>query len=180
MTLQKKRLEYIPQIPAVLQKIGESVFRRKMQDPKNASHLRHLFPKTWEQKGAELASGNGKKTPLRIGIFFSGGQAPGGHNVIAGVWDAIQKISTSSQLIGFLNGPSGLANKKWRYLKASEIDAVRNMGGFDLIGSGRTKIETPDQFAACMQTCFELTLDGLIVIGGDDSNTNAATLAEFF
>lgn len=178
--LQKKRLEYIPQVPSVLQKISESVFRRQMQDPKNASHLRHLFPKSWEQKGAELVSGNGKKTPLRIGIFFSGGQAPGGHNVIAGVWDTIQKISTSSQLIGFLNGPSGVINKKWRYLKAPEIDAVRNMGGFDLIGSGRTKIETQEQFASCMQTCFELTLDGLVVIGGDDSNTNAATLAEFF
>lgn len=178
--LQKKRLEYVPQIPRLLQKPNEMAFRRKMKDSKNAAHIRHLFPKTWEQKGCELVSGHGKKTPLRIGVFFSGGQAPGGHNVIAGVWDTIQKISTSSQLIGFINGPSGLIENKWRYLKSSEIDAVRNMGGFDLIGSGRTKIETPDQFSACLQTCKELTLDGLVVIGGDDSNTNAAFLAEYF
>jgi diphosphate-dependent phosphofructokinase len=178
--LQKKRLEYVPQIPSQLLKPNEVAFRRKLQERKSASHLRHLFPKTWEQKGAELVAGHGKKTPLRIGIFFSGGQAPGGHNVIAGVWDTIQKISTSSQLIGFINGPSGFIEKKWRYLKACEIDEVRNLGGFDLIGSGRTKIETPDQFSSCMQVCQELTLDGLVVIGGDDSNTNAAILAEYF
>ncbi len=153
---------------------------RKLQERKSASHLRHLFPKTWDQKGAELVAGHGKKTPLRIGVFFSGGQAPGGHNVIAGIWDTIQRITTSSQLIGFLNGPAGLIEKKWRYLKGSEIDEVRNLGGFDLIGSGRTKIETPDQFSACLQVCNELTLDGLVVIGGDDSNTNAAVLAEYF
>lgn len=178
--LQKKRLEYLPQIPNVLLKPNEVTFRRKLQERKSASHLRHLFPKTWDQKGAELVLGSGKKTPLRIGVFFSGGQAPGGHNVIAGIWDTIQKISTSSQLIGFLNGPSGFIVKKWRYLKGSEIDAVRNLGGFDLIGSGRTKIETPDHFSACLQVCKELTLDGLVVIGGDDSNTNAAAIAEYF
>ncbi len=178
--LQKKRLEYIPQIPSLLLKPNEVVFTRKLQERKGASHLKHLFPKTWEQRGAELVAGNGRKTPLRIGLFFSGGQAPGGHNVIAGIWDTIQRISTSSQLIGFINGPAGLIEKKWRYLKGGEIDEVRNMGGFDLIGSGRTKIETPDQFSACLQVCNELTLDGLVVIGGDDSNTNAATLAEYF
>lgn len=178
--LQKKRLQYIPQIPSLLLKPNEIAFRRKMQEQKKGSHLRHLFPKTWDQKGCELTAGHGKKTPLRIGVFFSGGQAPGGHNVIAGIWDTIQKISTSSQLIGFINGPAGLIDKKWRYLKSAEIDAVRNMGGFDLIGSGRTKIETPDQFSACLQTCKELTLDGLVVIGGDDSNTNAAVIAEYF
>lgn len=179
-TFQKKRLEYQPKIPHLLTKPLDVCFRRKQESRKASPPLRPLFPKTWEQKGYELISGSGKKTPLRIGVFFSGGQAPGGHNVIAGIWDTIQKIHTSSQLIGFLGGPSGVIDKKWRYLKSADIDAVRNMGGFDLIGSGRTKIETAEQMVSVMQTCNELTLDGLVVIGGDDSNTNAALLAEYF
>lgn len=177
---QKKRLGYQPKIPPLLTKPAEACFRRKQESQKTAPAIRPLFPKTWEQRGFELVPGSGKKTPLRIGVFFSGGQAPGGHNVIAGIWDTIQKIHTSSQLIGFLGGPAGVIEKKWRYLKSADIDAVRNMGGFDLIGSGRTKIETDDQMLSVMQTCNELTLDGLVVIGGDDSNTNAAILAEYF
>ncbi len=177
---QKKRLEYQPRIPPALMKITDVCLRRKTKSRAAEPPLRPLFPKTWDQKGYELVLGQGKKTPLRIGVFFSGGQAPGGHNVIAGLWDAMQKIHTSSQLIGFLGGPSGVVEQKWRYLKLADIDAVRNMGGFDLLGSGRTKIETDEQMLSAMRSCKELTLDGLVVIGGDDSNTNAAILAEYF
>lgn len=177
---QKKRLEYQPQVPSILSKPMDVCLQRKTESRTVLPSLRHVFPKTWDQKGYDLVLGKSKKTPLRVGVVFSGGPAPGGHNVAAGIWDLIQKIHTSSQLIGFLGGPSGVIEKKWRYLKAVDIDAVRNMGGFDLLGSGRTKIETNEQMASAMQVCQELTLDGLVVVGGDDSNTNAAILAEYF
>lgn len=177
---QAARLQYIPQTPKNLQNLSEVVLRRKNENLATASHIKHLFPKTWDQKGYEVVPGNGKVIPLRLGVLFSGGQAPGGHNVITGIFDALQKISSSSQLIGFLGGPSGLLDSKWKYLKSADIDEVRNTGGFDFIGSGRTKIETQEQISKAMQACKELSLDGLVIIGGDDSNTNAAILAEYF
>lgn len=179
-SFQDQRRAYQPSVPLSLMKPFDFCLRKKSLQRSATPHLRPIFPKTYDQKGYELVAGQGKKTPLRIGVLFSGGQASGGHNVIAGIWDLIQKIHTSSQLIGFLDGPSGLIEKKWRYLKALEIDQVRNTGGFDLIGTGRTKIETAQQISSCMQTCNELTLDGLVIVGGDDSNTNAAILAEYF
>lgn len=118
--------------------------------------------------------------PLRIGVVLSGGQAPGGHNVIAGLYDALKKLNGKSTLFGFLNGPSGIIKNKYRELMEDEINKYRNTGGFDLIGSGRTKIETPEQFASSLQTAQKLELDGIVVIGGDDSNTNAALLAQYF
>ena len=178
--LEHFRREYTPEIPSVFDRISEICFQRLGTSNKTPSNLKHLFPKTWEQKGYELVNGKGKEMPLRIGVFFSGGPASGGHNVIFGLYDALQKISSSSQLIGFLGGPSGLIDKKWKYLKKTDVDSVQNTGGFDLLGSGRTKIEAPEQMEAALQTCKELTLDGLVVIGGDDSNTNAAILAEYF
>lgn len=178
--LHKARLEYAPQTPKHLQNLSEVILRRKTENVSMVNHIKHLFPKTWDQKGYEIVSGTGKVSPLRIGVLFSGGQAPGGHNVISGIFDSLQKISTSSQLIGFLGGPSGLIDNKWKYLKSADIDEVRNTGGFDLIGSGRTKIETQEQISKAMQVCKELSLDGLVIIGGDDSNTNAAVLAEYF
>ena len=119
-----------------------------------------------------LKKGKGKKGVLKIGVFFSGGQASGGHNVIAGLFDA------GATLIGFLNGPDGLIKNK--FIEVKEIDSVRNQGGFDFLGSGRTKIETQEQMAASLKAVLHHRLDGLCVIGGDDSNTNAAHLAEYF
>lgn len=177
---ETKRREYNPEIPSIFEKLSEVYFQRISSSRKAATSLRQLFPKTWEQKGYELVIGKGKEMPLRIGVFFSGGPASGGHNVIVGLHSAMQKFSSSSQVIGFLGGPSGLLDKKWKYIKANDADAVKNTGGFDLLGSGRTKIESPEQMATAMQVCKELTLDGLVVIGGDDSNTNAAILAEYF
>lgn len=118
--------------------------------------------------------------PLRAGVVLSGGQAPGGHNVIAGIFDGLLQLDPRSELVGFLGGPRGLIDGKERALDAAAIAPYRHMGGFDLLGSGRDKIESVEQLVACRATCQRLRLDGLVVIGGDDSNTNAATLAESF
>jgi diphosphate-dependent phosphofructokinase len=120
------------------------------------------------------------QAPKRVGVVLSGGQAPGGHNVIAGLFDALQAFHPDSVLIGFLGGPSGIIDNEHMILDQSKIDAVRNLGGFDIIGSGRTKIETDAQLESSLETVLELKLDGLVIIGGDDSNTNAAVLANFF
>ncbi len=119
-------------------------------------------------------------TPLRVGVLFSGGQAAGGHNVITGLVDALKKFSQESRLFGFLGGPSGIISNTYQELTETSVASFRNTGGFDLIGSGRTKIETDEQLASCLRACQELRLDGLVIIGGDDSNTNAAILAEYF
>lgn len=140
------------------------------------------FPHTYGQPDLSFV-GKGEmkqKGPLRIGVVLSGGQAPGGHNVIAGVYDALQKLHKGSLLYGFLGGPSGLVENRSMELGKAKIDGCRNTGGFNLIGSGRTKIETPEQLAASLGTVEALSLDGVVIIGGDDSNTNAALLAEYF
>jgi pyrophosphate--fructose-6-phosphate 1-phosphotransferase len=121
-----------------------------------------------------------QKKPLRVGCVLSGGQAAGGHNVIIGLFDALQELHPESTLFGFLNGPSGIVEGKYRELGKEELACYRNQGGFDLIGSGRTKIETEEQFEKTLQVMHKLALDGLVIIGGDDSNTNAAYLAEYF
>lgn len=119
-------------------------------------------------------------TPLRVGVFFSGGQAAGGHNVVTGLFDALKKMHPESVLFGFLDGPGGIISGSSKELIKSLLDPYRNQGGFDLIGSGRTKIETDEQFQAALSAVKKLKLDGLVIVGGDDSNTNAALLAEFF
>ena len=117
---------------------------------------------------------------LKVGVLLSGGQAPGGHNVITGLFDRIKRLSPDGVLIGFLDGPHGLFTGTYKEIDTDAIDSYRQQGGFDMIGSGRHKIETPEQFAASKECCDRLDLDGLIIIGGDDSNTNAALLAEYF
>jgi pyrophosphate--fructose-6-phosphate 1-phosphotransferase len=120
------------------------------------------------------------KRPLRVGVLFSGGQAAGGHNVITGLYAALKQLSTNVELVGFLGGAGGLIKGAFRPLTGELLGRYHNQGGFDLIGSGRTKIETPEQFQSAKKVVTELNLDGLVVIGGDDSNTNAAFLAEEF
>jgi pyrophosphate--fructose-6-phosphate 1-phosphotransferase len=115
-----------------------------------------------------------------VGVILSGGQAPGGHNVIAGLFDAIKKANPDSKLIGFKGGPSGILEDKQVEITSSFIDQYRNTGGFDIIGSGRTKLETEEQFATCAQVCKKHGITAIVIIGGDDSNTNAAVLAEYF
>jgi diphosphate--fructose-6-phosphate 1-phosphotransferase len=117
---------------------------------------------------------------MKIGVVLSGGQAPGGHNVIAGIYDYAKKVSANSSIIGFLDGPQGIYTGQFCVIDDAMMDNYRNTGGFDMIGSGRHKIEKPEHFAASMQNCITLGLTGLVIIGGDDSNTNAALLAEYF
>ena len=113
-------------------------------------------------------------------MILSGGQAPGGHNVIAGLFDALKQANPENKLYGFLGGPSGIIDGKYIELTDEIINAYRNTGGFDIIGSGRTKLETEDQFKKAWNVCQNLNITGIVIIGGDDSNTNAAVLAEYF
>ncbi|MFO8043720.1 MAG: diphosphate--fructose-6-phosphate 1-phosphotransferase, partial [Alkalispirochaeta sp.] len=149
------------------------------------TELKSLFPATYGAPIATFQAGSGNTSPdydrpRTVGVILSGGQAPGGHNVIAGIFDALKAANSENKLIGFRRGPGGLVDDDKLELTADLIDEVRNTGGFDIIGSGRTKIETDEQFAAARQTCLRNKIDAVIVIGGDDSNTNAALLAEYF
>jgi pyrophosphate--fructose-6-phosphate 1-phosphotransferase len=149
--------------------------------PHPDSNLRNLFPQTANQPLLRLKQQEKvKNRPLKIGVLFSGGQAAGGHNVIVGLVDALKQMHQESVIIGFLDGPGGILKNEYIELTKELIDSYRNQGGFDMLGSGRTKIETPDQLALTKLTVESLLLDGLVIIGGDDSNTNAAILAEYF
>lgn len=136
-------------------------------------HLMHLRP-------ADPSQPPPSHTPLRIGVVLSGGQAAGGHNVIIGLFNYLHKHHPGSTLLGFLNGPRGILKSDCRELKAEELARYRNLGGFHLLGSGRDKIEKPEQLEQAGKVCTALDLDGVVVIGGDDSNTNAAVMAEYF
>jgi len=184
--LQKERYNYIPKLPDSLSgsiddisiKIGPST-----EAISDKEELRGIFKNTYGKPIVSFAKGasNGDiKRELKVGVILSGGQAPGGHNVIAGIFDGLKKGNPNSTLYGFKGGPSGLIDNKTIILTKEIIDEFRNTGGFDIIGSGRTKIETPAQFASSLETVKKLSLDAVVVIGGDDSNTNAALLAEYF
>lgn len=179
--LQRIRREYNPTLPAVLTS-GQGVSYVAHEALKGEDEeVRSKFPCTYGGKRITIIPSEVKRTePLRIGLVLSGGQAPGGHNVIAGVYDYIKRVSKDSVLIGFTDGPQGIYNNKFFIVDDTKMNAYRNFGGFDMLGSGRHKIEKPEEFAAAMSNCQALRLDGLIVIGGDDSNTNAAVLAEYF
>lgn len=183
MNLQQLRQKYRPPIPKILQDLHRIEFHQgeKTTALKDVEQLKKIFPHTFGRP--VVRAKEGKKTecrPLRVGVVFSGGQAAGGHNVIAGLFDALLTLNPKTALFGFLGGPSGIIEGKYREITKELIDPYRNQGGFDLIGSGRTKIETEEQLAASLKTALQLHLDGLVVIGGDDSNTNAAILAEYF
>jgi pyrophosphate--fructose-6-phosphate 1-phosphotransferase len=141
-----------------------------------------LFKHSYGKPPVRFVKGRNEKAGgvLNVGVILSGGQAPGGHNVIAGLFDGLKKGNPASKLYGFLGGPSGLIEGKYIDITAALVDQYRNTGGFDMIGSGRTKIETPEQFAASLETAQRLKLNAVVIIGGDDSNTNAALLAEYF
>ena len=183
--LQQARYAYKPKLPAILtEDLGNIAV--KFGGPTEAiadqGDLKLYFKHTYGKPIAvfEKAAGKGLKEKLTVGVVLSGGQAPGGHNVIAGIYDGLKKGNRESTLYGFLGGPSGLIENKTMHLTDAIIDAYRNTGGFDIIGSGRTKIETPEQFAASLETAKKLGLNAVVIIGGDDSNTNAALLAEYF
>eukprot|EP00898_Chlorokybus_atmophyticus_P004379 jgi/Chlat1/4942/Chrsp31S04849 len=183
--LQKARLTWQPPQPAVLT-APACVPKSRPAAPAagNADVVQELFPLTFGQQGVELAATEGSAPPphksLNVGVVLSGGQAPGGHNVISGIFDYLQTHAPGSTLFGFRNGPAGIINGDVVVIDAEFLHPFRNQGGFDIICSGRTKIETDEQFAKSLETVKRLKLDGLVVIGGDDSNTNAAMLAEYF
>lgn len=170
--LQKKRLEYQPVVPKILKDLNRVCFEPIQSNKMPEQKLKELFPKTFDSPTYQLKEGRAAKREVRIGVVFSGGPAPGGHNVIAGLFD------TGAKVVGFLNGPSGIV--KDHSVEITDISQYRNQGGFHLIGTGRTKIESEEQLQSALKTVNAHKLDGLVVIGGDDSNTNAAVMAEYF
>lgn len=179
--LDQLRLTYKPKLPRILQNYAMLAAEALSEEDESAL-VRDKFPLTGNQGNVDFKERREpfSHAPLRVGVVLSGGQAPGGHNVITGIFDGLASRYPGSVLIGFLDGPSGIVNHRWKELTVEVVRAFRNMGGFDMIGSGRTKIETPEQFAAARAIVQELDLDGLVIVGGDDSNTNAAFLAEDF
>ena len=180
--LQQARAAYQPKLPTVLTGAVKVVEGNPTESVANQAEIKALFPNTYglpvlkfEANAAAAAS-----KPLNVGVILSGGQAPGGHNVISGIFDGIKKINKDSRLFGFLMGPGGLVDHKYTELTAPIINEFRNTGGFDIIGSGRTKLETKEQFDKGLEICKELGINALVIIGGDDSNTNAAVLAEYY
>jgi len=183
--LQTARYKYTPKLPAVLTAKLDTIeieIGKPTQSIANQTELKSLFKNTYGKPMVSFIKGKNKDIGklLKVGVILSGGQAPGGHNVIAGIFDGLKKGNAGSKLYGFLGGPSGLIEGKYIEIKDKFMDEYRNTGGFDIIGSGRTKIETPEQIASSMATAKKLGLNAIIVIGGDDSNTNAALLAEHF
>lgn len=178
--LQRLRAAYHPPLPRVFEDLDHCVCEKGETLPLKAE-LAQTFSKTANQpllkiRRAEKQSGKLK----RVGVVLSGGQAPGGHNVIAGLLDALKILHPSAALFGFLGGPKGIIENRYKEIKLELIGSYRNQGGFDLIGSGRDKIIGEDNLEKARKNCEELKLDGLVIVGGDDSNTNAAYLAEYF
>ncbi len=180
--LQKARAAYQPKLPIVLTGAVKAVEGKPTQSVADQEEIQKLFPNTYGlpelkfEKNTAPSAGR----PINVGVILSGGQAPGGHNVICGLYDGIKKIHRESRLFGFLMGPGGLVDHNYVELTGAIIDEYRNTGGFDIIGSGRTKLETKEQFDKGLEIVKELNINALVIIGGDDSNTNAAVLAEYY
>ena len=180
--LQIERGKYIPKMPTSLKGIVKIVEGEKTQSVADQDQIKVMFPNTYGLPILKFETGNEMKQypAYKVGVVLSGGQAPGGHNVISGLFDGLKACNPDNKLYGFLGGPSGLVDNKYKELTADIIDEYRNTGGFDIIGSGRTKLETPEQFDMVHQNCKALGVNAVVIIGGDDSNTNACILAEYF
>ncbi|MDR1813444.1 MAG: diphosphate--fructose-6-phosphate 1-phosphotransferase [Tannerella sp.] len=180
--LQIARAAYQPKVPAALKGNVKAVEGKYTQSVADQDDIKKLFPNTYGMPVVTFEKSNDKKTssPVNVGVILSGGQAPGGHNVIAGIFDGIKAANPASRLFGFILGPGGLIDHKYMELTAEIIDEYRNTGGFDMIGSGRTKLEKEEQFDKGLEILKELSISALVIIGGDDSNTNACVLAEYY
>lgn len=182
--LQKHRSNYQPKLPPVFVQKNASVKLREGERAEPYSDqkiINDFFPHAYGLPLLTFESAEGSELPaIKVGVVLSGGQAPGGHNVIVGIFDALKNFNAKSELYGFLGGPSGLVDGKCQLLDEETIDQYRNTGGFDIIGSGRTKLEKEEQFDKAAQTCSKYGINAIVIIGGDDSNTNAAVLAEYF
>ena len=179
--LQIARAAYQPKLPQALLGPVKAVEGAPTQSVGNQEEIKALFPNTYGMPVIEFEAGEAQQLPaINVGVILSGGQAPGGHNVISGLFDGIKSINPDSKLYGFILGPGGLVEHKYMELTADIIDEYRNTGGFDIIGSGRTKLEKEDQFEKGIEILRELNIKALVIIGGDDSNTNACVLAEYY
>lgn len=183
--LQQVRYEYTPKLPGMLRNGIAEIGVKEGQETQSVADqdkIKALFPNTYGKK--EITFENGQNTSDAkkqvVGVILSGGQAPGGHNVITGLYDALKATNKENVLIGFKNGPSGLVEDDTLVFDDEYIDKFRNTGGFDIIGSGRTKLESNEQFAVAAEVCKKHGITAIVIIGGDDSNTNAAVLAEYF
>ena len=179
--LQRARAAYQPKLPKALQGPVKAVEGAATQSVGNQDEIKALFPNTYGMPVVEFAAGEAKEVPqFNVGIILSGGQAPGGHNVISGLYDGVKSLNRENKLYGFLMGPGGLVDHKYIEFTDELIDSYRNTGGFDIIGSGRTKLEKTEQFEKGIEILRELGIKALVIIGGDDSNTNACVLAEYY
>ena len=181
-SLQSLRGDYKPKMPSSIEGAAKLVEGKKTESVADQEEIKKLFPNTYGMPFLTFEKSNlsqeGK--PINVGVILSGGQAPGGHNVISGIFDGIKKINKDSRLYGFLNGSSGLVDHKYIELTEETINEYRNTGGFDMIGSGRTKLEEESQFDKGLEICKKLGIKAIVIIGGDDSNTNACVLAEYY
>ena len=180
--LQLARADYKPKLPAAL---TGNILVNEGASTQSAAHqteISKIFPNTYGLPVINIESGSKplESKAMNVGVILSGGQAPGGHNVIAGIFDGLKALNNDSKLYGFLGGPSGLVDGKYIELTAQLIDEYRNTGGFDIIGSGRTKLEEQSQFDKGLENCKKLGIQAIVIIGGDDSNTNACVLAEYY
>ncbi|MEJ8769395.1 diphosphate--fructose-6-phosphate 1-phosphotransferase [Prevotella sp. HCN-7019] len=179
--LQKERAAYNPKLPKALQGAVKVVEGAPTQSVDNQEEIKKLFPNTYGMPLVEFVTAeNALQKEMNVGVILSGGQAPGGHNVISGLFDEIKKLNPNNRLYGFLMGPSGLVDHKYIEITEELIADYRNTGGFDLIGSGRTKLEKVEQFEKGLEVIRELNIKAVVIIGGDDSNTNACVLAEYY
>ena len=177
--LQKARAAYQPKLPKGLKGAVKVKEGAPTQSVDNQEEIKKLFPNTYGMPLVEFVPGEEKNfEPMNVGVILSGGQAPGGHNVITGIFDSLKALNPENRLFGFILGPGGLVDHDYMELTADLIDKYRNTGGFDMIGSGRTKLEKVEQFEKGLEIIRELNIKALVIIGGDDSNTNACVLAE--
>ena len=179
--LQKARATYQPKLPIALQGAVKVMEGAHTQSVDNQEEIKQLFPNTYGMPLVEFVPAESETTKaMNVGVILSGGQAPGGHNVISGLFDEVKKLNPENRLYGFLMGPGGLVDHKYIEITEELIADYRNTGGFDLIGSGRTKLEEVSQFEKGIEILRQLDIKALVIIGGDDSNTNACVLAEYY
>ncbi len=179
--LQIARMAYTPKLPTALQGAVEIKEGAPTESVDNQEEIKKLFPNTYGMPVVEfIPSQNENNQLMNVGVILSGGQAPGGHNVITGLFDTIKKLNPENKLYGFILGPGGLVDHNYMEITKDFIDDYRNTGGFDMIGSGRTKLEKTEQFEKGLEIIRELNIKAIVIIGGDDSNTNACVLAEYY
>jgi len=179
--LQKERAGYQPKLPKALQGAVKVKEGTPTQSVDNQEEIKKLFPNTYGMPLVEFVpADSANNAKINVGIILSGGQAPGGHNVISGLFDEVKKLNPENRLYGFLMGPGGLVDHNYIEITAENLQAYRNTGGFDMIGSGRTKLEKEEQFEKGLEVLRKLDIKAVVIIGGDDSNTNACVLAEYY